>query len=527
MKGATESFELVLADRTRIPVVRATTIGRAPGNTVRLPDPTVSRRHAQISLNGSKSGEPILQDMGSSYGTFLDGRRVDGPEALRDGASIRVGNQELTFERRRREEEAGRTIVVPPGASLALPQLATSEEAAGGARPRLRSGYALKRLAATEGRRRWVLSALTGGSLVRLSDEDARLLQLLDGRRALPELVREAEQGSGAAGAVRLAQLIADLESRGLLAGSDEGLPTAVQPSGVTQWLLRPRELQWPGAGALFERLYLGGGWALFTRPAVPLLAGLIAAGLLTFAYLVAGRYGTPFVVASKVGLGGLVFIVARLAVAAVHEAAHGLAMAAFGRRVRKAGFKLLLIFPYLYVDTSEIWFEPRRRRIVVSAAGPISDFSLGAVFSFCCLVLPAGVARDVFFQVAFAAYLGGLFNLNPLLERDGYQVLADILGEQKLRRRALDQLRRELGGEAHASDSRVLGRYSIFALGWWVVAASFAAGMSVRYLPVLETLVPVPAAWGLMAGVWLALFVPVIGIVVPPLRARFRSREA
>jgi hypothetical protein len=50
---------------------------------------------------------------------------------------------------------------------------------------------------------------------------------------------------------------------------------------------------------------------------------------------------------------------------------------------------------------------------------------------------------------------------------------------------------------------------------------------MSLRYLPVLETLVPVPAAWGLMAGVWLALFVPVIGIVVPPLRARFRSREA
>ena len=59
-------------------------------------------------------------------------------------------------------------------------------------------------------------------------------------------------------------------------------------------------------------------------------------AGIGVFAALIALRYGTPFVVANKIGLGGLVFLLGRFAVVAVHETAHGLTMASFGRRVRE-----------------------------------------------------------------------------------------------------------------------------------------------------------------------------------------------
>ena len=58
----------------------------------------------------------------------------------------------------------------------------------------------------------------------------------------------------------------------------------------------------------------------LFTRPALCVLAALVVAGLAAFVYLIAGRYGTPFVVANKFGLGGLVFLLGRFAVVAVHE---------------------------------------------------------------------------------------------------------------------------------------------------------------------------------------------------------------
>ena len=196
-------------------------------------------------------------------------------------------------------------------------------------------------------------------------------------------------------------------------------------------------------------------------------LGTLAVAGLAVFAYLVAGRYGTPFVVASKVGIGGLVFLLGRLAVAAVHETAHGLVMASFGRRVREAGVKRVLIFPYVYVDTSEMWFAPRRRRIAVSAAGPASDLCLGGAFALCCLAAAPGPLRDVLFQLAFGAYVGAFFNLNPMVERDGYHMLVDVLREPGLRARAREQLRRRIAGRGRASDSAVLTRYSLLGLGW------------------------------------------------------------
>jgi putative peptide zinc metalloprotease protein len=286
---------------------------------------------------------------------------------------------------------------------------------------------------------------------------------------------------------------------------------------------LRPREKLVPGAGAAFDAVYRRGGWVLFTRPALIGGVALVVAGIGVFAYLVAERYGTPFVVASKLGLGGLVFLAGRFAVVAVHELAHGLAMAAHGRRVERAGFKAVLVFPYAFVDTSAAWFEPRRRRIAISAAGPGSDLALGALFSLACLAAPAGSVRDVCFQVAFAAYVGACFNLNPFLDRDGYHILVDVLREPGLRRRAQEQFARRLSGQGSSGDSPVLARYSLFALGWSVLAAAFVIATTLRYRPALEALAPSWIVWTVMATVWLAVFVPVLVVVAKPLRDRVR----
>ena len=531
--GASATLDLVLPDHTRVPLLAELTIGRGPGNTLELNDPSVSRRHARISPAADPGDSPLVEDVGSTFGTWLDGQRLDRPRPLVDGSRLRLGDQELIIDRQRAEREAGTTIVVPVGQSLVLPspggggaQLTTSATRFG-AHPRMRSGYALKRLDASEGRRRWVLRDLVDGKFLALTDDDAALVGLLDGTRSLAELVREAEGRLGETGAERLAGLVAELGERGLLAGSGDAPAASEPPGGVTQRLLMPHQRAWSGAGDFFEHLYRRGGWRLFTRTALAVVFLLVAAGVPVFGYLIGARYGTPFVVANKIGFGGLVFVLGRFALVTAHETAHGLTMASFGRRVQSAGVKLLLIFPYAYVDTSEAWFEPRRRRIAVSAAGPVSDLTFGGVFALICLTLPAGLLRDVFFQLAFAAYLGALFNLNPLLERDGYQILGDLLREPALRRRSILQLQRRLAGGAQASDSRVLKRYGLFALGWTAVAAAFAAAMSLRYEQVLATLVPPAAAWTLLAGLWLTLFTPVLAIVLPSLRERRRVREA
>ena len=498
-------------------MVSELTIGRAPGSTLVLSDPSVSRTHARITADA------VLEDVGSSHGTWLDGVRVTRPSPLRDGAKIRLGDAELRVERRRQAEEAGRTMFVPAGATAFMPSLGGGTSF--GMRPRVRSGYALKRLDASEGRQRWVLKDTRAGTFLRLSDNDAWVFELLDGSRTLVELVALCEQRFGTTGSARLVRLLTDLGERGFLSGVAGGTPLAEAPQSWWRKLVKPREKVFTGLGPRIEAIYRGGGWVFFTRPVLIALAVLGTLGLASFIYLIAGRYGTPFVVASKFGWGGLVFLGGRFAVVAVHELAHGLTMASFGRRVDKAGLKAIAIFPYAFVDTSEAWFEPRRRRIAVSAAGPASDFSLGAVFALCALLLPEGTVRDIFFNLAFAAYVGAFFNLNPFIERDGYHMLVDGLNEPGLRRRAKEQLDRRIRGEGRRpDDSPVLARYALFGLGWSVVMAVFAIAITFRYKDIFLEVAPPAVVYGVMGTLWVAFFAPVFFVLGKPLWQRLRG---
>jgi putative peptide zinc metalloprotease protein len=508
-------LEIVLPDHSRHALAGDVTIGRAPGNSLTLADASVSRVHARISPTDGETA--LLEDAGSSYGTWLDGTRVEAPTRVREGARIRVGNQELVVDRRRGDAESLRTIVVPAAAQQTV-------AARFGGRPRMRSGYALKRLEAAEGARRWVLEDLRSGRFVRLSDADAEVLSLMDGTRSLGELMREAEQRLGPGGRSRVMPLLASLGERGFLSGAPRAAGEE-RPAGLLRRLAAPRQVAWHRAAALFDRLYRRGGRMLLTRPGLAMVGVIAAAGAITMAWLVAGRYGTPFVVAKKVGIGGIVFVIGRFAVAAVHETAHGLVMASLGRKVREAGLKLVLVFPYVYVDTSEVWFEPRRRRIAVSAAGPVSDLCIGGAFALACLATAPGALRDVFFQLAFGAYVGAFFNLNPLVERDGYHILVDVLREPALRRRAREQLRRRIAGGRSAADSAALARYSRFGLAWSLAGAGIAIAMSLRYRGAFASLAPEPAVWAVMAALWVTLLLPVLGLVGLPLLQRLRVR--
>jgi putative peptide zinc metalloprotease protein len=518
LNGAPAPLELVLAGGERVPMVSELIIGRAPGSSVLLDDPSVSRTHARITADA------VLEDVGSSHGTWLDGVRVTGPLPLRDGAKIRLGDAELRVERRREAAEAGRTMFVPAGGTALLPSVGGTQF---GMRPRVRSGYALKRLDASEGRQRWVLKDMREGTFLRLSDNDAWVFELLDGSRSLVDLVALCEQRFGATGPARLVRLLTDLGERGFLAGVAGGMPMAEAPTSWWRKLIKPREKIFTGLGPKIEAIYRAGGWVFFTRQALIVIAVVAVIGLGAFIYLIAGRYGTPFVVATKVGVGALVFLLGRFAVVAVHELAHGLTMASFGRRVDRAGLKAIAIFPYAFVDTSEAWFEPRRRRIAVSAAGPVSDFTLGAVFALCALLLPEDTTvRDIFFNLAFAAYVGGFFNLNPFIERDGYHMLVDGLNEPGLRRRAKEQLERRIKGQKSEGDSPVLARYSLYGLGWSVLAAAFAIAITFRYKDIFLLYMPDAVVYGVMGTLWVVFFLPVVFVLGKPLWQRLRGVE-
>jgi pSer/pThr/pTyr-binding forkhead associated (FHA) protein len=67
------------------------TIGRVGGGSgadLELDDPQVSRAHAAIECHGSRI---VLQDLGSSNGTWLGDERIESRE-LEDRAEFRVGS---------------------------------------------------------------------------------------------------------------------------------------------------------------------------------------------------------------------------------------------------------------------------------------------------------------------------------------------------------------------------------------------------------------------------------------------------
>ena len=526
---------LVLPDGGRVPVEDHMTIGRGEHATVRIEDPTVSRRHALIAL---RPGGAVIEDAGSRFGVLVDGRALTGPRRLEPGAEIRLGNAVLHVEQMAPAPWSGApheaparspnaTVIVPVGATRDGLRAAASP-ADGSIRPRLRSGWALKRIADDPHDARYVLRDLRSNAFVRIDDEDAQLLRLLDGRRTIAELLADAATLLGAAGAGRLARLIADLGDRGMLDGVAATPKVEAEPSLVRR-VFTPREWTYEWIGDWFERAYASWGRLWFSPLAVTGLILLSLAGLVTFSYLIGARYGTPLVVAHRLLLGGLVFIAGRFLLVALHETAHGVTLAHYGRRTQRAGLRLVMIFPYAFVDTSEAYFEPRAHRIAVSAAGPLSDFSCGAAFAIACALAPKGNMRDVLFQLAFAAYVGAFFNANPFLDRDGYQILSDWLGQPRLRERARAQLSARLSGRASDGEgSSLLGRYGIAGLVWSLIGAGFVVVLSLRYYDRLSALAPHGLVVAGFIGFFVLLLLPVaIALGVPLLRrARFGAAE-
>jgi DNA-binding winged helix-turn-helix (wHTH) protein len=69
-------------------------LGRDPKAHVYIEHPSVSRRHAQISIWPHRA---VLVDLESRNGTFLSGQRIDSPTEVRHGAIIGLGPITVTF----------------------------------------------------------------------------------------------------------------------------------------------------------------------------------------------------------------------------------------------------------------------------------------------------------------------------------------------------------------------------------------------------------------------------------------------
>jgi hypothetical protein len=92
---ARDQSALLMIDGKRVVIgPSGATIGRGRQSDVVLSDPNVSREHAEIRPRG---GSWVITDLGSTNGSQLNGRRIEGSEVLRSGDEIELGASVLTF----------------------------------------------------------------------------------------------------------------------------------------------------------------------------------------------------------------------------------------------------------------------------------------------------------------------------------------------------------------------------------------------------------------------------------------------
>jgi DNA-binding winged helix-turn-helix (wHTH) protein len=98
-------FWVVWKDRAIALAPGTNVIGREAACAVWIDATEVSRRHASICIPADGAdGNATIEDLGSTNGTYLQGRRLKAPRRLENGDRIRIGSATLVFRSQQGED---------------------------------------------------------------------------------------------------------------------------------------------------------------------------------------------------------------------------------------------------------------------------------------------------------------------------------------------------------------------------------------------------------------------------------------
>lgn len=305
--------------------------------------------------------------------------------------------------------------------------------------PRL-AAHARVQVQTFRGRPWYVVTDRDSGAAFRLSGAAEALLG--DGA-ALAGRVAERRPDADDAFREQLALAAVGLYRQGLL----DFEPADAVPAELAR--LRRAEARRPRRNPLAIRIPLGDPDRLLTRLA-PHAAGLFtpwaaaALALLAGVFAVLGAMHAEAFRADLLSRLGssthwLGFAACYVALKALHELAHALAVKRWGGHVHDVGVMLLVFFPVPYVDASaSTAFTDKRRRMIVAAAGILAELAVAALAMLVWVHTEPGAVRAAAFNLVVVGGVSTLlFNGNPLLRFDAYYVLSDLIEIPNLYTRA------------------------------------------------------------------------------------------
>lgn len=407
-------------------------------------------------------------------------------------------------------------------------------------RPQARPGLVSSALATRRGEDYVIVQNPDEATYRRLSPDEFELLGLMDGTRSVGDLVVEYMMRHRRFALPLVLRLVRDLKVARMLVDEPRFVygPLAQQLrrrglGGLGETLVRSfLRREWPvgGVDAWLSWLYRGGGWVLYTRPALAVMTLVVLAGL----PLLAANLAATGVVEQSLLVTLPMFYGFMLGIAVVHELAHALTVKAYGRVVRRGGFSVFYGSPGLFVDTQDIWMEPRRARIAVSWAGPFSGLVLGGLAGLALAAAPQGPWAMPLAVFGVAAVVVNLVQLMPLIQLDGYYVLMDWLELPNLRSRAIGFVRRELAGKLRRRErfdrtDRILTVFGVLAASYTAYVVVLAAGFAwLRAREVVVDALALPSFTSVAgAALVLALLVPLAVMIGQRLLAGGRSAAA
>jgi CRP-like cAMP-binding protein/Zn-dependent protease len=323
----------------------------------------------------------------------------------------------------------------------------------------------------------------------RLDPSDIPLLRKMDGTRTVKEIVLEEFESSGDLDPDAITDLVRTLYEGNFLEqryrNVDEVVTKALDP--VTERRRRARtfaktlSIEWEDANRVVQWFYDHGLKYAFLKPLVTLEAIVALVGVIAFVQV---TQSGDFTIgrASLAGSFVVLWVLDYISVF-VHELGHALVVVRHGRRIKSAGFMIYFGSPAFFVDGSDGLMMDRGQQIASSFAGPFAEMILASASSLVVWWFPDWFLSPTLYTAAALNYYLIILNLVPLLELDGYYILADVIQVPDLRPRSLaflrDDLRRKIIHRERFSKQEIgLGLYGTVGVAFTI----FALYSSYRY---------------------------------------------